>query len=334
MRATAAARTGILLCNLGTPDAPTPQAVRRYLKEFLSDPRVVGIPRLAWWPILHGIILNVRPKASALKYQAIWTSEGSPLRVHTERQAKLLEGYLSRQVQRPFSVAWAMRYGRPAIATALAELRAAGCRRILAVPLYPQYAGSTTGSTSDAVERCLRAQREGPSPELRLVRSFNENTGYIAALAAAVQKHREKHGLADVLVMSFHGLPKRTHERGDPYFAECQATAVRLAQALGLKESAWRLTFQSRFGRAAWLEPYTAAVLAELGRAGRSVQVICPGFVSDCLETLEEIGLEGRALYQAAGGREFSLIPCLNEDDAWIATLAGLVREHAAGWLG
>ena len=332
-------RTGILLANLGTPDAPTPQAVRRYLREFLSDRRVVEIPRLLWWPILHGIILNTRPKVSAAKYAAIWSSDGSPLRVHTERQAKLLEGYLGQQVGSPFSVAWGMRYGNPSMAEGLDSLERAGCERILVLPLYPQYAGSTTGSAQDAVERWKSIQRAGsrpgaaPAPDLRLGQAFHAHAAYIGALVQSVHRHREKHGLADVLLMSFHGLPRRTHDRGDPYFSECQSTARLLADALGLSPDGWRLSFQSRFGRAAWLEPYTAEVLAELGRAGRSVQVLCPGFVADCLETLEEIGMEGRALFQAAGGRDFSLIPCLNEDDAWIRTLVALVREQAGAWL-
>jgi len=340
MRAAAApARTGILLVNLGTPDAPTPAAVRRYLREFLSDRRVVEIPRLIWLPILYGLILPRRPKASAAKYAAIWSADGSPLRVHTERQAKLLEGYLSREVTLPFSVAWGMRYGNPSVAHGLDSLQRAGCAHILVLPLYPQQAASTTGSVRDAVQAWAPGQRHGArpgsaqSPEVRLGKAFHDHPGYIEALVKAVRRHREKHGLPDVLLMSFHGLPRRTHERGDPYFSECQSTARLLADALGLPPEGWRLCFQSRFGRARWLEPYTAQVLSELGRAGRSVQVICPGFVSDCLETLEEIGLEGRALFQAAGGQDFSLIPCLNEDDAWIRALMAMAREQAGRWL-
>ena len=324
-------RTGILLVNLGTPDAPTPKAVRRYLKEFLSDPRVVEIPRLVWWPILNGIILNVRPAQSARKYASVWTTEGSPLRVHTERQAKLVAGYLSRNVRSPFSVAWAMRYGSPSIADGLTELRNAGCDRILMVPLYPQYAASTTATAYDEVGRVLSGQRNLPA--LRMVRSFHRHPGYIEALADSVRKHWTQNGRGDKLLMSFHGLPRYTLEKGDPYFCECHVTARLLAEALGLEDHAWQLSFQSRFGKTEWLRPYTVEALAELAKAGRKIDVVCPGFVSDCLETLEEIGMEGRSLFLSSGGAAYSLVPCLNESDRWISALVDLIREHAGNWL-
>ena len=324
-------RTGILLVNLGTPDAPTPRAVRRYLKEFLSDPRVVEIPRLLWWLILNGIILNVRPARSARKYASIWTTEGSPLRVHTERQAKLTAGYLSRSVRSPFSVTWAMRYGTPSIADGMEELRNTGCDRIVVMHLYPQYAASTTATAYDEIGRVMRGMRN--VPQLRLVRSFHDHPAYISALAASVRAHWDKNGRGDKLLMSFHGLPRYTLEKGDPYFCECQVTARLLAEALSLDDHAWQLSFQSRFGRTEWLRPYTVEVLDELAKSGKRIDVICPGFVSDCLETLEEIGIEGRAHFQSSGGAGFSLIPCLNENDAWIAALAGMVREQAGNWL-
>ena len=324
-------RAGILLVNLGTPDAPTPKAVRRYLKEFLSDPRVVEIPRLLWWPILNGIILNVRPRQSARKYASVWTTEGSPLRVHTERQAKLVKGFLSERVRSPFTVAWGMRYGSPSLCDGLTELRNAGCDRIVVVPLYPQYAASTTATAYDEIARVMGEQRN--LPELRTVRSFHRHPGYIAALADSVRQHWAQNGRGDTLLMSFHGLPRYTLEKGDPYFCECHVTGRLLAEALELEDGAWRLSFQSRFGKTEWLRPYTVEVLAELARGGRKIDVICPGFVADCLETLEEIGIEGRELFLSAGGSSYSLIPCLNENEAWISALTDLVREHAGSWL-
>ena len=324
-------KAGVLLVNLGTPDAPTPTAVRRYLKEFLSDPRVVEIPRLPWWLILNGIILNLRPKASARKYAAIWTAEGSPLRVHTERQARLLTGYLGERVRSPLQVAWAMRYGSPSIAETLAKLKAEGCDRIVVLPLYPQYAASSTATVFDEVARYVGRTRNVPA--IRMVRSFHDHAGYIAALAASVRAQWEGDGPPEKLVMSIHGLPRYTLERGDPYHCECHKTARLLAEALHLSDDQWQLSFQSRFGRTEWLQPYTSDVLAELGRAGtRRVDVVCPGFVSDCLETLEEIGIEGKATFLAAGGKDFRLIPCLNEDEGWIHALADLTRAHLGDW--
>lgn len=330
-----AAKTAVLLVNLGTPEAPTPAALRRYLGEFLWDPRVVEIPRPLWWLILKGIILNVRPAKSAAKYASIWTTDGSPLKVHTEKQAKLLRGLLGLRNQRDIVIAWAMRYGQPSIANTLDRLKAEGCVRILIVPLYPQYAASTTASVIDAVGAWQ--QRTRNQPELRFIRSFPDHPGYIAALANTLRKHWEKRGRPNTnekLVISFHGLPSYTLKRGDPYFCECQKTARLLAEALDLTDDQWLITFQSRFGRAEWLQPYTQATLEKLAATGtQRVDVICPGFASDCLETLEEIAIECRQAFLMAGGREFNYIPCLNEDDTWIATLADLATQHLGHWL-
>jgi protoporphyrin/coproporphyrin ferrochelatase len=324
----------VLLVNLGTPDAPTAPAVRRYLAEFLADPRVVEIPRPLWWLILHGFVLRTRPAASAKKYAAIWTTEGSPLRVHTQRQALLLQGLLGEREKNgggSFLVRYAMRYGAPSIRAAMDELKAAACERLLVLPLYPQYAASTTASTQDEVFRVLARWRN--LPEIRVIRHFHDHPGYISALARRVNREWEKLGRPDKLLMSFHGVPRYTLERGDPYHCECQKTGRLLAAALGLKTGQYQVTFQSRFGRTEWLKPYTAATLESLGRAGTArVDVVCPGFTADCLETLEEIAIEGRASFLAAGGREFHQVPCLNEEDLWIAALADLVTTGAAGW--
>ena len=326
-------RTAVLLINLGTPDEPKAPAVRRYLREFLSDPRVVEIPRLLWWPVLNGIILSVRPKQSAEKYAAIWTPEGSPLKVHTERQVKLLRGFLG-QSGHALHVDYAMRYGQPSIPATLSRLKAAGFTRILLLPLYPQYSSSTTATAFDRAFAWAGSLRN--QPELRTVRSFPDNPDYIEALAASVRQHWMTNGQPDAsyrLVMSFHGIPRRSVEQGDPYGDECQATGRLLAQALNLGEDSYSICFQSRFGPAEWLQPYTAATLEKFGQQGvRRVDVICPGFPADCLETLEEIAMEGKSTFLAAGGKEFFYIPCLNERDDWIRTLEKLVLRHVQGW--
>lgn len=325
-------RTAILLVNLGTPEAPTAPALRRYLKEFLSDPRVVEIPRWAWWLILHGIILNTRPARSARKYAQVWLKEGSPLQVHTERQAKLLQGLLGQQGHDGVKVAWAMRYGRPSVAEALTRLKAEGAQRILIVPLYPQYAASTSASVMDSVAQWMQGCRN--LPEMRWVRHFHDHPGYIAALAASVKDHWQRNERPERLLISFHGLPRRSLDLGDPYYCECQKTGRLLAQALGLEAHQYAITFQSRFGRARWLEPYTQPTLEQWGREGvKRVDVICPGFVADCLETLEEIAIECKTAFLAAGGREFRYIPCLNERPDWIAALATLTTQHLGHWL-
>jgi protoporphyrin/coproporphyrin ferrochelatase len=322
------ARDGVLLVNLGTPAAPTSAAVRRYLAQFLSDPRVIEIPRALWLPILYGAILVVRPARSARKYREIWSDAGSPLAVHTARQAKLLSETLAARGP-GWRVEHAMRYGAPSIGSALDRLRAAGCDRILVLPLYPQYAASTTASTMDAVGTWMRSARN--VPELRFAKHFHDHPAYIAALAAGVKRYWQAHGRGAKLVMSFHGLPQFTLERGDPYHCECHKSARLLAKALELGDNDWLVAFQSRFGRAAWLQPYTEPTLVRLAREGAArIDVVCPGFVADCLETLEEIGIAAKRAFVAAGGRELHLVPCLNDSPEWIGALDALCAEH--GW--
>ena len=325
-------RTGILLVNLGTPDAPTPQAVRRYLKEFLGDPRVVEIPRAVWWLILNGIILNTRPKKSAAKYAAVWMQEGSPLRVHTERQAALLQGYLCERTKAPFVVDYAMRYGNPSIADVLRKLKEQNCQRILIVPLYPQYAASTTATVNDIVFDSIRQMRNMPA--LRNIKHFHDHPGYIKALAGNINDYWMKNGRPERLLMSFHGLPQYTLEKGDPYHCECHKTGRLLAEELGLQPEQYAISFQSRFGKAAWLQPYTTATLKQWGKQKiKRVDVVCPGFVADCLETLEEIAMEGREDFLHAGGGEYHYIPCLNERNDWMLALTDLVMDNLQGWL-
>ncbi len=325
-----AERTAVILCNLGTPDEPTPAALRRYLAEFLGDPRVVEIPRLLWWPILHGVILRVRPAKSAAKYQSIWMPDGSPLKVWTERQAKRLLGHLGERGQSVL-VRYAMRYGKPSIATVLDEVKAQGATRVLVLSAYPQYSGTTTASVIDAVGDWSAKQRA--VPELRFVNGYHDDPGYIDALARSVRQHWQANGRADKLVMSFHGVPERTRTLGDPYHDECQATGRALAQALGLSADQFLLTFQSRFGKAKWLEPYTEPSLIQLaGQGVKSVDLICPGFTSDCIETLEEIDMEARAAFLKAGGERFAYIPCLNDREEWIRALGDIALRHLQGW--
>lgn len=327
----APAAIGVLLVNLGTPDEASAPAVRRYLAQFLSDPRVVEIPRAVWLPVLYGIILTVRPKRSAAKYAAIWTPEGSPLMVHTRRQAELLAARFAGESAGRVVVDMAMRYGKPSVGDRLTALKAAGCDRILVVPMYPQYAASTTGSVFDAVAEHL--QRTRNLPELRVARNFHDDPAYIQALANSVREHFRDHGRPDRLVMSFHGLPRYTLDRGDPYFCECQKTGRLLGEELGLAPGEGLVTFQSRFGRAQWLEPYTAPTLERLGREGvRRVAVVCPGFVADCLETLEEIAMEGRESFVSAGGSQLDYIPCLNEREDWLDALEAICRSQLQGW--
>ena len=325
-----AARTAILLCNLGTPDAPTASALRRYLGEFLADHRVVEIPRAVWLPILHGIILRTRPAKSAAKYATVWTEDGSPLAVWTTKQATLLRGWLGEAGQNVL-VRPAMRYGNPSIASQLDALKAEGATRILVLPLYPQYSGTTTASVFDAVYTW--AARTRNVPELRFVNHYHDDAGYIDALASTVRAHWKHHGPPDKLVMSFHGVPERTLHLGDPYHCESHKTARLLAERLGLQKDDWQLTFQSRFGKAKWLEPYTEPTLIEMGKAGVGrVDVICPGFTGDCLETLEEINQEAREAFLHAGGKEFHYIPCLNDSPAWITALSAIAQQHMGGW--
>jgi len=323
-------RTAVLLVQLGTPAAPTAAALRPYLREFLSDPRVVEIPRLIWWLILNGIILNTRPARSAQKYASVWTDAGSPLMAHSLRQTEGLREELAARGLNP-TVVLAMRYGAPSIPGVLRDLREQGMRRVLVLPLYPQYAGSTTATVIDAVTRELQGWRN--LPELRWVRQFHDHPSYLDALAAQVRAAWAQRPPAEKLVMSFHGVPRRTLELGDPYHCECLVTARRLAERLGLSEDRWVVTFQSRFGKAEWLQPYTEPTLIALAESGvRSVDVVCPGFVSDCLETLEEIAMEAKHAFTEAGGTDFNYLGCLNDSPAFIASLADIVSLHTAGW--
>jgi ferrochelatase len=323
-------KTAVLYCNLGTPDAPTASALRRYLAQFLGDSRVVEIPKPIWWLILHGIILRVRPKKSAAKYASIWTKQGSPLLVHTRAQAQGLQQALSARGHHVL-VRHAMRYGQPGIDAQLDALRAEGVTRVLAVPAYPQYSGTTTASLFDAFFRWgLKARQV---PEWRFINHYHDDAGYIAALAERVRSHWQSHGQGEVLVMSFHGVPERTLHLGDPYHCECMKTGRLLAEALGLRREQVRITFQSRFGKAKWLEPYTEPTLVELARQGvKKVDVVCPGFTGDCLETLEEIQMEAREAFLHAGGSGFEYIPCLNDSPRWIEALADLTVQHLQGW--
>ncbi len=321
--------TGILLVNLGTPDAPTPAALRRYLGEFLADPRVTEMPRWLWWLILHGLILRVRPRRSALKYQKIWTKGGSPLLIVSQAQQEALQKAVDAHFAGPMMVALGMRYGNPSIVSALEQLRQANARRILILPLYPQYSASTTGSTFDAVADVLKLWRW--LPDVRFVSHYPDQVAYIHALAMQIKNYWTKHGKPDQLLFSFHGIPKRFFVAGDPYHCECHKTARLVAEEIDL--SKWQVVFQSRFGREEWLKPYTDHTLVALGKAGvKRVDVICPGFAADCLETLEEINQENRHTFLQAGGQEFHYIPALNENVDYIQALLELVIQHTQGW--
>lgn len=323
-------RGGVLLINLGTPEAPTTPAVRAYLREFLSDPRVVEIPRIVWNPLLYGLILPLRSSKSAAKYASIWTPEGSPLRVWTAKQASLLRGALGERGL-DVEVAWAMRYGADSVAQAMAALQAKGVTRVLVLPMYPQYSATTTASVFDAV--FAEASRMRDVPELRFVKRYHDHPAYIDALAQALRTHWEREGRGDRLVLSFHGVPRRTLDNGDPYHCECLKTARLLAERVGLRTGEYLVTFQSRFGKAEWLKPYTAPTLEQLAKDGvERVDVMCPGFVADCLETLEEIAMEGRESFLHAGGKAYTYIPCLNDRPDWIAALATVCEAHGSGW--
>ena len=325
-----APRTAVVFCNLGTPDEATAPALRRYLAEFLGDHRVVEIPKAAWMLILHGIILRTRPAKSAAKYATVWTAEGSPLKVWTEKQAKLLQGYLGERGHQ-VTVRYAMRYGNPSIPAVLDEVKALGATRILIVSAYPQYSGTTTASVFDAVAHWGLKTRQ--LPELRFVNRYHDDAGYIDALAQRVKHHWLHHDRGDHLVMSFHGVPERTLLLGDPYHCECHKTARLLAEKLGLAKDAYTVTFQSRFGKAKWLEPYTEPTLIAMAQKGlKSVDLVCPGFTSDCLETLEEIRMEAQEAFKHAGGERFEYIECLNDSPDWIRALTTLTERHLQGW--
>jgi protoporphyrin/coproporphyrin ferrochelatase len=319
--------TAILLINLGTPSEPTPEAVRRYLKEFLSDPYVVEIPRPIWWVILNCFILPRRSKDAAQRYASIWTREGSPLRAHTAAQSKFVRGYLGERGHKDIHADYAMRYGQPSIKSQLSTFKEKNINKVLLLPLYPQNARSSTATALDAATAAMKALDY--HPEVRTIEQFFDHPGYIAALAASVAEYRTRTaGRADQLVMSFHGVPQYTINRGEPYQEHCIQTGKLLARALNLAENQYRICFQSRFGRAEWIKPYTTDVLTELGqqKTGR-VDMICPGFVGDCLETLEEIAVEGKEIFHKAGGGEYNYIPCLNERHDWLTALTGMALE-------
>ena len=329
-------KTGILLVNLGTPDEPTTSSVRKYLKEFLWDPRIVEIPRPIWWLILHGIILNVRPAKSAKKYATVWMKEGSPLRVYTERQAQMLRGYLGEVIKSPLAVVPAMRYGNPSIEAGIDKLKAQHCDNILVLPMYPQYAASTTGSTFDKVAQVLMKKRNLPG--IRFVRNFHDHPEFIKAIATNVNAHWMKIGrpdfATDKLLMTFHGVPKFHLDKGDPYHCEAHKTGRLIAEALGVKKGDYIVTFQSRFGRAEWLQPYTDKTLEALAKQGiKRVDIICPGFAADCLETLEEIADEGKETFLHAGGKEFNYLPIANDTPAYVGALTEIARQHLQGWV-
>ncbi|MDX1915777.1 MAG: ferrochelatase [Methylophilus sp.] len=326
-------KVGILLANLGTPDAPTAKALRTYLQQFLMDRRVVEIPRFIWCWILHCIILVTRPKKSAEKYAMVWTKEGSPLLVHAQNQAKKLEGFLVQRIQSPFVVALGMSYGNPSMKSAIEKLKAQHCDRILVFPLYPQYAASSTAAAFDSVWKVLLKMRNVPA--IRTIKHYHDHPAYIAALAANIREcWRINGGKPSKLVMSFHGVPKFHLLNGDPYHCECHKTARLLAEALELNKEEYTVAFQSRFGKQEWLKPYLAETLENLGKAKtKRIDVICPGFSSDCLETLEEIAMEGKHIFQTNGGGEYHYIPALNDSDAWIHAMTQIALEHLQGWV-
>lgn len=326
------AGVGVLLVNLGTPDAATPSALRRYLKQFLSDPRVVEMNRLLWWPILNLVILNIRSGKAAHAYQSVWSEEGSPLMVYSRRLTEKLKALLQQKHGDALHIALAMSYGNPAIEDAMSSLRLKGCSKIMVLPLYPQYSGTTTAAVTDAVFDVLKTWRR--VPDLRVLTAYYAEPGYIQALAKSVREHWQIHGQAEKLMMSFHGIPKRYFSQGDPYACHCRITARLLAEALGLKEEQWMITFQSIFGREEWLKPYSSVQLKAWGKEGiKDVDVICPGFAVDCLETLEEIKVENRDYFVEAGGQDLHYIAALNDRDDHVESLAGIVQRECENWL-
>jgi ferrochelatase len=324
-------KIGVLITNLGTPDAPKKAELKRYLKEFLSDPRVVEVPKLIWWMVLNLVILNIRPKRSARAYSTVWTKRGSPLLFHTQDQAEALRDNLHRQHGSELVVECAMRYGSPAIASVVHKMLEQGVRKLLVLPLYPQYCASTSASTFDAVAACLAKERW--IPELRFVSHYHDFPPYIEALAQSVEDHWAAQGRAEKLLFTYHGIPKRYLLNGDPYHCECYKTSRLLAERLGLQKEEYLVTFQSRFGREQWLQPYTDETLKALAAQGiKSVQMICPGFSADCLETIEEIGIENREYFLAAGGERYEYITALNARPQHINALGELIQNNLAGW--
>jgi ferrochelatase len=324
------ARSALLLLNLGTPDAPNAAALRRYLAEFLADPRVIELPRIVWLPILYGAILPFRAPRSAAAYRRIWTPEGSPLRVESERLTAAVQTELTaRDAQ--VTVRLAMRYGSPSIASVLRELRSQGLRHVLVLPLYPQFSATSTATALDAVMAELQTWRW--APELRTIADYHHEAAWLDAVAGSIRRHWQKHERGQRLLLSFHGIPQRYVDAGDPYFEQCRASAHGIAQRLSLSDSEWQMCFQSRVGRERWLQPYTQQLLESLPAQGvKRIDVVCPGFAVDCLETLEEIAMEGREEFIAAGGESLSYIPALNSDAAHVAMLTELALRHGAGW--
>jgi ferrochelatase len=324
----ASPRQGILLCNLGTPDAPRPAELRRYLKEFLSDPRVVEIPRLLWWMILNLIILRIRPRRSAKLYQSVWTEAGSPLMLYSQGQVKAVKQRLAEKYG-GIPVVLGMRYGNPSMASAIKELTDQNVRDIIVLPLYPQYAGATTGSTFDAIAKTFTKLRW--VPELQFINGYHKSEGYLDALCSTIKRHIDEHGQPDKLVFSYHGTPERYLKNGDPYHCFCHQTTRLVREKLGFDESQVMTTFQSRFGREPWLQPYTDKTLEQLPENGvKHVAVICPGFSSDCLETIEEINMEARESFIESGGEQFHYIPCLNDEPAHIDALVSILEKRLA----
>lgn len=321
---------GVLLVNLGTPEAPTPAAVRRYLSEFLSDPRVIELPRLLWLPLLHGVILPLRSRRSAHAYAGVWTEQGSPLMVHSKALASRMQQALTDD-GRPLQVELAMRYGQPSIAAALRRMQSRGLRRLIVLPLYPQFSATTTASVFDAVTDELRRWRW--QPELRFVTDYHREPAWLDAVADSIRRHWAEHGRGERLLFSFHGIPKRYFSAGDPYHCLCQFSAREIAQRLEIGSEQWQLSFQSRVGREEWLRPYTDETIKSLPAQGvRKLDVVCPGFAVDCLETLEEIAVENSDAFRAAGGESLRYIPALNADEAHVQALLPMLRRQGSGW--
>lgn len=325
-------KIGIILSNLGTPKEPRPQEVRKYLGEFLIDRRVVEIPRFVWCWILYCIILVFRPRSSAKKYSQIWTSKGSPLLVNAKAQSRLLKKHLEKIYKQPIEVSLGMSYGEPSIKKAFSQLREKNCTKILLFPLYPQYAASSSASAMDSLWRLLLKTRN--VPEIRTIRHYHDHPAYINALKLSVLTYWKKNGKPTKLIMSFHGIPKKSLYQGDPYHCECHKTGRLLAEALNLKDNDYQVCFQSRFGKAEWLKPYFAEVIADLGKQKiNNLHVICPGFSSDCLETLEEINMEGKSIFIDNGGKNYKYIPALNSDPNWIKAMGIISSSNLQGWI-
>lgn len=324
-------KIGVLLTNLGTPDAPTPKALRKYLAQFLSDPRVVEVPRLLWKVILHGVILRIRPRRSAHAYSTVWTDQGSPLLWHTQAQTDGVRAELAKRYGDDVVVEFGMRYGNPSIASAIEKLLSQGVRKLVVLPLYPQYSASTSASTFDAISHDFTQRRW--LPDFRFISHYHDHPAYIQAVADKIRSHWEQHGKADKLLFSYHGVPRKYLDKGDPYHCECYKTSRLVAENLGLTKDEYITTFQSRFGREEWLKPYTDETMKALPSQGvKALQVVCPGFSADCLETIEEIGEENRDYFLEAGGERFEYIPCLNSDSNHIAALVQILQENLSGW--